>query len=136
MLHSPKIFKEFMLPFYKKLVDFFKRNNIEIISVDSDGNVAELIPLLLDAGVTGIHPFEVAAGMDVAKIGKDYPQLQIWGGIDKRALAKGQQAIDTELKRVILPMKERRGYAVGLDHSIPPDVSLDNHRYYIKNYCN
>jgi len=52
--------------------------------------------------------------------------------IIKRALAKGPDAIDVELKRVILPMKERGGYAAGIDHSIPSDVPLKNYRYYVK----
>ena len=91
-----------------------------------------LTTLLLDVGVTGLHPFEVAAGMDVVKVGKEYPRLQIWGGIDKRALAKGPAAIDAELDRVLPPMKERGGYAAGLDHNIPSDVSLANHRHYTR----
>lgn len=132
MLHSPKIFKDFMAPYYQTLVTFFRKNDIDIISVDSDGNVTELIPLLLDVGITAMHPFEVAAGMDVVKIGKEYQGLQIWGGIDKCALAKGPKAIDAELERVILPMKKRGGYAAGLDHSVPSNVSLENHRYYVK----
>ncbi len=131
MLHSPDIFKKFMAPHYRRLVEFFNRQGIDIISVDSDGNVTELIPLLLEVGVTAIHPFEVAAGMDVVKIGKEYPELQIWGGIDKRALAMGPAAIDAELKRVIPAMKKRGGYAAGLDHNIPSDISLENHRYYM-----
>lgn len=132
MLHSPAVFAEFMAPGYRALVDFFHRHDIDIISVDSDGNVTELISLLLDVGITAIHPFEVAAGMDVVAIGKQYPRLQIWGGIDKRALARGFKAIDAELERVIPPMKKRGGYAAGLDHGIPSDVSLENHRYFIK----
>ena len=98
--------------------------------MDSDGNVNDLIPLLLDVGVTGMHPFEVASGMDVVEIGKKYPQLQIWAGIDKRAIAKGRDAIDAELNRVVPAMKRRGGYAAGLDHNVPPDISLADHRYY------
>lgn len=132
MLHSPEIFEKFMSPHYRKLIEFFNASGIDIISVDSDGDVCELIPLLLDVGVTAIHPFEVGAGMDVVKIGKEYPQLQIWGGIDKRALAVGPEAIDAELSRVLPAMKKRGGYAAGLDHLIPSDVSLENYRYYVK----
>lgn len=132
MLHSPQVFHKFMEPGYKILVSFFRKHGIDIITVDSDGNVTELIPLLLDVGVTGIHPFEVAAGMDVVAIGKQYPDLQIWGGIDKRVLARDKQAIDAELLRVIPAMKQRGGYAAGLDHNIPSDVPLANHRYYVK----
>ena len=68
--------------------------------------------------------------MDVVEIGKKYPRLQIWGGIDKRAIAKGRDAIDAELDRVMPAMKRRGGYAAGLDHNTPPDVSLADHRYY------
>jgi uroporphyrinogen decarboxylase len=132
MLHSPDVFRKFMAPHYRALVEFFRKNGIEIISVDSDGNVLELIPLLLDVGVTAIHPFEVAAGMDVVEIGRQYPRLQIWGGLDKRALAGNFKTIDAELERVVLPMKKRGGYAAGIDHNIPPDVSLENFRYFIK----
>jgi uroporphyrinogen decarboxylase len=130
MLHSPKVFRELMAPHYRRLVEFFRTNHIDIVSVDSDGNVSELIPLLLDVGVTGLHPFEVASGMDVVDIGKKYPRLQIWGGLDKRAIARGRAAIDAELDRVLPTMKRRGGYAAGLDHNVPPDVSLADHRYY------
>lgn len=132
MLHSPDVFKKFMEPGYRKLIEFFHKHGIEIVSVDSDGNVDQLIPLLLDVGVTAVHPFEVAAGMDVVALGKQYPRLLIWGGLDKRALARGPQAIDAELKRVIPAMKRRGGYAAGLDHNIPSDISLQNHRYFVK----
>jgi uroporphyrinogen decarboxylase len=131
MLCSPKTFREFMLPGYRKVVDFFKASGIEIVTVDSDGDVSELIPLLLDVGVTSVHPFEVAAGMDVVRIGAQYPRLQMWGGIDKRALARGRSDIDAELRRVLGPMRKRGGYAACLDHNVPSDVSLANHRYYV-----
>lgn len=130
MLHSPAVFRKYMAPHYRRLVDFFRANGIDIISVDSDGSVKDLIPLLLDVGVTAMHPFEVAGGMDVVEIGKQYPQLQMWGGIDKRVIAKGRDSIDAELDRVLPAMKRRGGYAPCLDHNVPPDISLADHRYY------
>ena len=132
MLHSPEIFRQFMAPGYKALVNFFRTHGIEIIAVDSDSNVAELLPLLINVKITGVHPFEVAAGMDVTAIGRQYPALQMWGGIDKRALARDTRAIDAELQRVVPAMKRRGGYAACLDHGVPSDVSLENHRYYVR----
>ena len=70
--------------------------------------------------------------MDVAQIGRQSPALRMWGGIDKRALARDVRAIDNELQRVIPAMQRRGGYAACLDHAIPSDVSLENHRYYIQ----
>ena len=38
---------------------------IDIIGVDSDGNVEELIPLWLEVSINLVYPMEVQAGMDV-----------------------------------------------------------------------
>ena len=62
---SKSTFKEFMTPYYKQITDFLKGKGVNIILVDTDGNCAELIPLFLEAGATGLYPMEVSAGMDV-----------------------------------------------------------------------
>ncbi len=48
-----------------------------------------------------MSPFEVAAGCDVVRTGQQYPDLAIFGGIDKRVLAQGRAAIDDMLERII-----------------------------------
>ena len=82
-LISPATFKEFMTPCYRRLIDFLKSYGVKVFFVDTDGDCLELIPLLTDVGVTGLYPFEVQAGMNVAKIAQEFPSLQIMGGIDK-----------------------------------------------------
>ena len=129
-LISPRLFKEFMSPNYRKLTDFIRSHGVDVIFVDSDGNVEELIPLWLESGVNGIYPMEVAAGMDVVKLRREYGRdLLMMGGIDKRALAKDREAIDEELKRVG-SILDKGGYIPHIDHSIPPDVPYENFRYY------
>jgi uroporphyrinogen decarboxylase len=51
------------------------------------------------------------------------------GGIDKRALARGRQAIDCELGRV-RPVIEHGRNIPDLDHLVPEDVSWENYCYY------
>lgn len=80
--------------------------------------------------MTGLFPMEVAAGMDVVEVRKKYPTLQIIGGIDKRALAKGKRTINEELEAKIPFMLKKGGYIPHVDHSIPPDVPLENFVYY------
>jgi len=55
----------------------------------------------------------------------------VWGGVDKRALAAGPDAIDRELER-IRPAVEAGGCIPAVDHSVPPDVSWENFQYYLK----
>jgi len=65
---------------------------------------------------------------------RDYPFIVIadrWGGIDKRALAKGPGATRAELKR-IAPLVREGGYIPMLDHSATPDISWKNYRYFIE----
>jgi uroporphyrinogen-III decarboxylase len=131
-LLSPKMFREFMLPAYKKLTGFLKEMGVKNIVVDSDGDIRILIPLWLEGGVTGLLPFEVKASMDVVEIAKQYPKLQIIGGINKHELEKSQKEIDAELDRVLPAMLKRGGYVVSLDHWVNPQIPLNNFEYYVK----
>jgi hypothetical protein len=126
---SPRLFCEFMTPIYKRINSFLRSHGIDIILLDTDGNVWGLIPLMLETGITGLYPFEMRAGMDVAEVRARYPHLQMLGGVDKTALALGPEAIDRELMR-IAPVIKGGGYVPACDHYVPPDVSWQNFRYY------
>jgi hypothetical protein len=128
-LISPRLFREFMSPRYRRVCDYARARGVEVILVDSDGDIRQLIPLWLDAGLTGVYPLEVQAGMDVAEVLHQYPGIMVYGGCDKRALARNRAAIDSELRRTI-PLMEKHCYIHALDHSIPPDVSWANMQYY------
>lgn len=129
-LISPKMFRDFMLEPYQRVSDLVHSRGVPITMMDSDGNIGELIPLWIEGGVDVIYPFEVAAGMDVVSVRNKHPRLGISGGIDKRALARDRAAIDAELEKR-MPLIERGGYVPTIDHSLPPDIPLDNFRYYM-----
>jgi uroporphyrinogen decarboxylase len=79
-----------------------------------------------------MSPFEVASGCDVVQIGRQFPWLVMSGGIDKRVLAAGKDAIDRHLEYIIPPMRARGGYFPTCDHAVPAEVSLENYRHYRK----
>ena len=128
-LISPALFREFMLPCYKRLTGFIRSHGINTIIVDTDGNCSELIPLFMEGGVTGMYPLEVQAGMNVAQIAQDFPSLQIMGGIDKTKL-KSKELIDKELEEKVPFVLKRGGYIPFLDHLAPPDISWELFAYY------
>ncbi|NCO41794.1 MAG: hypothetical protein AUJ96_27990 [Armatimonadetes bacterium CG2_30_66_41] len=129
-LLSPAMFREFMIPRYQRVTDYARSQGIDVIFVDSDGNVEQLLPLWLEAGVNGVYPMEVAAGMDVVDLRKRYGRdLLMTGGLDKRVLTKDKAAIDAELERKV-PLAHEGGYVPTIDHAIPFDVPYDNFAYY------
>jgi len=131
-LISPDFVRTFMLPYYREMIDFYRQMGARWILQDSDGNMTRLIPLFHEAGVDGMLPFEVAAGMDVCEVRQRYPRLRILGGIDKRALYGSKKDIDRELKAKLPAMFRAGGYVPTLDHHVPPEVSYANFQYYLR----
>ncbi|UCB46297.1 MAG: hypothetical protein JSV25_02415 [Spirochaetota bacterium] len=128
---SPKVFKEFILPNLKKVTGFLNKNNIDIIIMDCDGDFRPLLPLLWEGGIRGLWPLEVNAGIDAVELRKQYgKKWRLGGNIDKRVLTEGKEAIKNEIDKKIPILKEEGGYIPGLDHSIPPNVSLKNFEFY------
>ena len=131
-LISPAMVRKFMMPRYKKITDLLHSYGVDIIYLDSDGNVEQLIPLWLESGINYIWPFEVAAGNDVVALRKKYGEnLIIGGAIDKRALIKGKEAIREEVMSKVPFLLEQGGYLPCVDHAVPPDVTFENYCYYI-----
>ncbi|MHC4712236.1 MAG: uroporphyrinogen decarboxylase family protein [Planctomycetota bacterium] len=127
-LISPKMVEEFMMPCYDRIAAFAKEAGVRVISVDTDGDVGELVPIFAGHGVNLIYPFEVQAGNDIFEYRRRYPTLGILGGLDKRALARGRREIDAEIERAREMVRYGR-YVPGFDHLIPPDVPWENFRY-------
>jgi uroporphyrinogen decarboxylase len=137
---SPKLFKEFILPNLKRVTSFFNKNGIDLIIIDTDGDPRALMPLLWEAGIRGIWPLEVTAGMDAIELRKKHGRTwRLLGNIDKRALAEGKEAIKREIDKKVPYLREDGGYVAGIDHVVPSDVSLENFTFYanyIKNALN
>lgn len=128
---SEKMFSEFIAPYYKQIVPLLRKMGVNHIFVDTDGNFTSLIPLFLDLGIDGFIPVEVQAGMDVVEIRKHYPKIRLIGGVDKMKISKGKEGIESEIKR-IFPVVKQGGYIPGFDHQVPPEVSLEDYKHYLK----
>ena len=153
MLISPAVWREFLRPYYEELIRRAKgRQGGEVDSgaradarkstvdrerpvyfmLDTDGNADEANPLYHEIGFDATSPCEVASGQDVVAIGERYPDLVIFGGLDKRLITAGADlaGLDRELERILPTMLRRGGYAPTTDHGVPPDVPLKNYLHY------
>ncbi len=130
---SPKLFEEFILPYYKRVIEFGKEKGISAFLVDTDGNCSKLIPLFIEAGVNCMLPFEVQAGMDIRKVRDEFgKKLVIIGGLNKRTLEKSKEEIKREVELKVPYMLKEGGYIPALDHCVHPDVPLENFKYFLK----
>ncbi len=129
---SPDMVKKYMVPRYKKITELLRSNGVDIIFVDCDGKIEQLIPLWLESGINYVWPLEQAAGNDAVAFRKKYGKDLILGGaIDKRALLKGKEAIREEVMSKVPFLLEKGGYFPSVDHTVPPEITFENYRYYI-----
>ena len=130
-LMSPRLFEEMMVPRYKRTTDLLRGHGIEVNVLDCDGRIYELVPGWLRAGINCMFPIE-ALHTDPWRLRQEYGErVLLMGGVDKRALIAGREAIDRELKR-LAPLVERGGYIPCVDHRVPPDVTYENYLYYLE----
>ena len=130
-LLGPDTYRTFIYPHLKRMVEFFKAHGTRYFAVDTDGDPTVLIPLLMDAGVDIIWPIERASNVSPQEWRRRFGKsLRLWGGVDKRVLALGREAIKAHLREFI-PLIIEGGFIPTVDHTVPPDVSWDNFRTYI-----
>lgn len=134
-LIAPDMIRHFLFPYYQQLISNVRRRQLDRnrtlhIQIDTDGNSVPVINVYREIGMDYMSPFEVASGCDVVRIGREYPWLLMRGGIDKRVLAEGPEAIDRMLDRILPVMHQRGGYIPVCDHGVPEEVSFANYLRY------
>ena len=133
-LISPDMIKEFLLPYYQQLYQNMKRRNRDNrplhFQLDTDGFCNPVIDLYRSVGCDFVSPFEVASNCSVVQTGKQYPDLRMAGGIDKRVLAQGREAIKRHLDSILPVMREHGGYIPTCDHGVPEEVPFEDYLFY------
>lgn len=136
-LISPDMMREFLLPYYSQLLANMKARQIDksrhlFFQIDTDGFANPTIPIYREIGMDVMSPFEVASHCDVVEIGRQYPDLVMTGGVDKRELAKGKAAIDRLVDRIFPVMQKRGGFIPTCDHGVPEEVSYQDYLHFRK----
>lgn len=136
-LISPDMIREFLFPYYQQLISNLKRRQLDpsrhlYLQIDTDGDCRPVIPLYQSLGMDYMSPFEAASGCDVVALRKQYPDLLMRGGFDKRILAAGRDAIDREIDRIMPFMKAQGGYIPTCDHGVPEEVRFEDYLHFRK----
>jgi len=84
LLVSLDLYKKLIWPYHRRLFEFIKKKAKSKIYIffHNDGAIMETIPLLIEAGVDILNPFQVnCRGMDTKKFKKLFGKdMTIWGG--------------------------------------------------------
>ena len=132
LLMSPVTYRALIFPQHRRLGDFLHSKGLKFF-VHSCGDATAIIPDYIDAGVDVLQPLQADTGHDVPAHKKQYgDRLTFWGNVNVRKLAGSFEDIEEEVRRVVIPGKKGGGYIYHSDHSIPPEISLENYMRLIK----
>ncbi|MEW6356308.1 MAG: uroporphyrinogen decarboxylase family protein [Planctomycetota bacterium] len=129
---SPAKMREFMVPRYKRLYDFFKERGVRAVVMDCDGYNNQILDTMYPDVIDGIQPIEIAAGNDPEEILTEYPGIFIHGGIDKREMRFSREQLRAEVMQRFRTAWKLGGYIPHVDHGVPPDIPLRNFLYYVE----
>jgi hypothetical protein len=124
-LLSPAWLREHYFPRLARIIAAWHKQGIKVL-FHSDGNLNPVLDDLAEAGIDGLNPIEVLAGMDVANIHRRHPHLFMAGGIDvSQLLPFGSPAqVKDAVKRAIDAAEGR--IMIGSSTELNNDVPLKN----------
>ncbi len=96
---SPECFREFILPYVKRLADHAHSHGLFVMQ-HSCGSVARVIPDFIEAGIDALHPLQaLAKGMAAEEIAQYKSEISFIGGIDAQWLL--QRGTPDDIRREV-----------------------------------
>ena len=133
-LMSPDIFKKFIKPRLKKMVQAVHDEGALVIK-HSDGNLWPILDDIIDTGVDGINPIEPVAGMDIGEVKEKYgDKVCVIGNIDCGYLLShgSEEEVRLAVKDCISKTGKRGGFILSSSNSIHSSVNPKNYFTMIK----
>ncbi|MBE7559269.1 hypothetical protein HS125_10100 [bacterium] len=98
----------------------------DFVLYHSDGALEALLPQLVEAGIDGLHPIEVDAGLTVPALRSAFPRLVLVGGIDCiRLLSRGTpEEVGEAVRRLVEVGGER--YIAGASGELHEAIPVEN----------
>jgi uroporphyrinogen decarboxylase len=94
MIVSPEYFRKYYKPLYKDYVEIARRYN-KYVFMHSDGNIAEIIPDLIETGIHALNSQLFC--MNIEELGEKFRgKITFWGEIDRQNILPNGNKADIE----------------------------------------
>jgi hypothetical protein len=126
MMISPAMFRQFCQPLYREALQAVRGCGAAMFAVDTDGFAEPFLPVVKEAGVNALFPWEVKSNNDLMRVRRDHPEFILMGGLEKECLNEGNaRLIPGEMQKVnaLLPLGR---YFPNGDHGIQPLATFEN----------
>lgn len=113
---SPSMWREFVLPHHRRIVE---EMDVPVIW-HSDGDIRSLLPMAVEAGFVGVHALEPSAGIDLGEVKRQFGEdLVLVGNVDVDVLfGSDLEAVRREVGRCMEQAACGGGYMIASCNSI------------------
>lgn len=128
---SVTMFRELLLPAYKRGWDWIHENTSWKVLLHSDGAIVPLLPSIIEMGVDILNPVQTSAtGMDPERLKHEFGgKIAFWGGScdAQGTFAHGTpEEVAAETERNIFVLSQGSGFVCAPIHNVQANVSPDN----------
>lgn len=123
---SPEIFREYLFPWHKKLVDAVHQHNKPII-LHSCGNLTEVMQDIIDCGWDAKHSFEDVIEPVWEAKEKYGDRIALLGGFDMDKISRmGEEEVRSHTRFLIEKCATGGGWALGTGNSVANYIPVNN----------
>lgn len=128
---SVSMFRELLLPAYKRGLDWIHANTSWKVLLHSDGAIVPLLPSIIEMGVDILNPVQTSAtGMNPERLKREFGnQLAFWGGScdAQSTFARGTaDEVAAETERNLAVFTPSSGFVCAPIHNVQANVPTDN----------
>jgi uroporphyrinogen decarboxylase len=123
-LVSPAMFESIFLPHFRRWVEAIHEHDLYFWK-HTDGNICDILPMLVDSGIDGIDPIDPIAGMDLAEVKNEWgDRVAIKGNVNCAGeLTYGtEEDVEEAVKKCIRDAGQGGGYACSSSNMIHSGV--------------
>ena len=125
-LLGPRIVREFLVPEYRRLFDFYRERGV-LISFHSCGNIESMLDTFMDLGVDVLNPVQATAN-DLDKVRRmTRGRMALQGAVSTALIMDGPpERIVAEVRRRMWQLGREGGYFCSPDQGMPfPQAHID-----------
>lgn len=129
LMISPRMWEKYVKPWHQRIIEVAKKFEKPVM-YHCDGSIYQLIPALIDMGITLLNPIQAdAKDMQPERLKKEFgAQMSFHGGIDIiKTLPHGSTTqVQAEVLERMHVLGENGGYIMASSHHIQSDTPLEN----------
>jgi uroporphyrinogen decarboxylase len=137
LIMGPKLWRRFVKPRFARMVQRAASYG-KTTFLHSDGDVVEIIPDLVEIGLTCLNPVQPDV-MDIYWVKREYGRdIAFHGGVSVQHLLPDStpEGLRRELRRLIREVGAGGGFIVAPTHSLGSDIPLENLAVMVEEFAN